>query len=512
VSTRVDKLLTEPDPETARSVYQEALASLKRDFPRRFRAQYDPWPNAEIRLARLDAKIEAAEASQLGEAVRQLLGATYRIVLSGDLRKARSELVVGAAGRAAPSLPRHIQLLDAAIAVRGELLASLLGTRKVYKLKGVRTLEGALDVELRRRAGQLVLQPAGGQESIALGLLRVSDLVPPGFIAGLSDEHKVGLAVWFLLTGAEEFAFLVEGSPWSQFVRDELAPLLRNLKRPEPGWLADRRLFESVRKAVKAREWAVARKSMTSLRARPGSFAADNDQELRSLGRAIEEGLAQADLQRSLQARVMGGGQLQVDARLAVALVYPDLSKVTFPEGLPPGWARDAGDAGVAFELDGVALGDARALSFASLCATGKPMSVRFEFSFSSDRGATRLFFLTMHEASLGLAALRDGRVVVFDVSKLREGKELRSRVQRALRFAEEHSGAWLVPGARHRLDIDVRPRGFGGKVVLTPRLDGRALPEVSIVRATGRVPAVVRLTALHSLQAYSLSVHGSGQ
>jgi len=512
VTLRVEQLLSNDDPREARSIYGELSGALERDFPRRFRVQHDPWPDADVRLGRLGAKLASAESAQRRVALGQLVGTTYRIVLSGDLGKARSELVVGAAGRQETALPKHIKLLDYAISVRSRLLGTLLGTKKLHRLKDVRTRLGALDVELRKRGSDFILQAAGRRKPIALGLLQVRDLVPPDFLIGLTAEHRAGLAVWYLLTGVDEVAFLTEGSPLSEFIRDQLAPALRQLKRPEPGWLADRQLLESVRKAVELAQWVEAEKALSSLRSRSKPFAADNDQELRRLERAIRSGTARSLLETELRSQVLEGGRLQVGAGLGVSLEYQDLGKVAFPGGLPSGWNREEDSGRLVFDDDHVALEEAKELAFASLCVTNKPMSVGFEFAVAADRGVTRLFFLTMHAATLGVAALRDGTLAIFEVDKLRAGKELRDRVQKALRSAERQPQVYLVPGARHRIDIDVWPRGLGGRVVLGVRVDGRQLPEVSIVRSTGRIPATVTLTTLHSLEAYSMVFQGAGR
>ena len=124
----------------------------------------------------------------------------------------------------------------------------------------------------------------------------------------------------------------------------------------------------------------------------------------------------------------------------------------------------------------------------------------------------TRFFFLTMHEATLGLAALHDGTVVVFEVDKLRAGKDVQAKIRKALGSAGQPALAHLVPGARHRLKVEVRPRGLGGKVLMHARLDGRKLPALSVVRSTGKVANTLVLTALQGMEVYSISCRGLGR
>jgi predicted Ser/Thr protein kinase len=512
VVARVDGLLAGGESDVARNVYEELSRDLEQSFPRRFRPEYDVWPDADIRLGRLDAKLGTAESGQRSKALRQVVSAAYRIVLSGNLRKARSELVVGAHGRQESALLTHIKLLDYVIAVRSKLLDALLGSTEARQLQNVRAVQGRLTVEIRRQSDDYVVRVAGRSEPIALGLLRVADLIPKEFFAKLSEQDKAGLAVWYLLTGTKEVAFLTEGGALAGFVRDEVTPLLDELEPLEPSWLAARQLLESIREAVVQSEWDGAGKSLASLRSGYTPFADANDEELRRLDRAIGIGLIRSKLDRELRPQVLAGGTLQVGNKFEVSLEYPDLSKVKFAAGLPAGWIGDDPNQRLVFGGDGAELDKAKPLVFQSLCLTAKPIAVALEFAFAAEAGVTRFFFLTMHEATLGLAALHDGTVVVFEVDKLRAGKDVQAKIRKALGSAGKQPVAHLVPGARHRLEVEVRPRGLGGKVLMHARLDGRKLPALSIVRSTGKVAKSVVLTALQGMEVYSISCRGLGR
>lgn len=518
VETAVEKILALGDARATRSTYTELKVDFEREFPRNFRDQHNPWPGADIRLRLLDKKIASAELVQLGEELRGVVRTTYLYVLTGELSKARRVLPYWNEGPKKLPLDKHIDLLECVIDLRSALLGSLLGTRKDIRLgKKVRTQKGHLTVELRRRPGEFVLEVPGQPKPIPLGLLRVHDLVdllPDSFVDGLSPNQKAGLAVWYLLTGTKDVAFLIEGGPWAGFVRDEAAPLLAGLEQPEPDWQKKQQLLDDIRQAVADRRWSRARELWESVRTRYPEFASAKVQVLRELDGTIRGGQAKTELEERLRPQLLDGGTLLVSDGLGVSVEYRDLSRVGFVGGLPKGWSHSEPSGRVVFEGEHVAIDDAKTLSFPSLCATDKPITVEFEFALTAEKSASRMFFLTIHQATLGLIVLRDGPVAVFGVDRLRPGKELKVLTQKALLSAEQARQVYLVPGARHHLEVKLRPARRGGKTVLmSVRIDKQKVPfELSVVRPTGRISDAVVLKAIEPLEAYRIAFQGTGR
>ncbi len=158
-----------------------------------------------------------------------------------------------------------------------------------------------------------------------------------------------------------------------------------------------------------------------------------------------------------------------------------------------------------------VELGSAARLSFDTLCTADKPLFVAFELSFAAEGSAPRLAFLTCHGATIGLGLLRDGTLALIPVyDHLRADKELRDQVQKSLKLATASSRVRLVPGARHRIELHVRPQGLGGRAVVEVRVDGRKLERLTVRRPSGKSASQVVVTALQSLKVHSVSVRGA--
>jgi hypothetical protein len=507
----VSETLQSGDPQAAMARLDALVDNLRRSFPERsFREAANPWRIASGRIERLRNQITLALQRSRATEWSKTLQHAYEIVLSGDLATAKTELQYRAKGLDPARAEPHLRLLDHALAVRRQLLTRLLRTAPKRRVKDIRMRGGGeVHVEVVRRGEGVSLQipdQTDRNSTIPLAMLRVRDLVAraPDFTAELDADLRAGLALWFLLSGDTDVATLLAGGTFGALFREELIPLSESLSPPEQARLESYQTLVKLRDAVAQHDWATAQALLASLREDP-QVAQTWEDELRDHARKIGTGIEEQDLHSRLRAAVLVGGEYKLLNR-ALTLTY-DLRKTGF-DPLPAGWQRDA-ERCIAYTERDARLGVAEALTFDSSCSIERALRVDLDLRLGVEAGAPRLFFLTLHGASVGLGLRGDGVVVGVPVARgLRATKELQEQIQKALRQSDDDP-AFIVPGALHRLTVEARPQG-GKVVVLTVSLDQREVFSGSVIRPSERDSGRVAVTALQPLTLQSLVVTGT--
>lgn len=504
------------------SLRQELRAS--HPGPQSFAAEVDPWPRLEGELRALERELRDArvmhERQRLAESLRRahLLmsgagDASDEVAWIAQLRvqepevealRARQIEWLGAAGSVLREAAEHLLAGRAArlwILPRGETQPS-----RPAAIEVVRSGERGFGFRAQRRDG-----PAEPMAVRDLPWRELLDEVRGGGAAaegGRALLRARGFAYWLFAQGNRAAAAELVDPADVGFLANEVGPLLpATVTAPDdPALVAMRRLQDG----YAARDLERVREALSELRDRHAASAVVRDNQ-RTLADVVawagQEGKAR-EVRAQIAARVPQGTGIEYSEARGLVLSYGPGRGLD--AALPAGWRRQ--DDELASPAAACSLAEALrgAIAVPAPVRDEDPSSLVVELRFTEPPADVRLVVLSLQGISAAVAVLRGEGVVATALATdgVERGDTLRRALQRPLEEALTRTRAHIVPGARHGLELRLKPNPERREVQVRILLDGVEVHE-DVLPRPGHRPQLASLASLEPVSASSVRVVG---
>jgi hypothetical protein len=132
---------------------------------------------------------------------------------------------------------------------------------------------------------------------------------------------------------------------------------------------------------------------------------------------------------------------------------------------------------------------------------------VSVDVSFPEEGETPRLVLMECHGAKIAIGALRDGSLAVVPIY---DGERRQQRdIQGALRGFDETTWMKVIPGARYRFELQVRPSTIR-QLSLTIKVEGREVVSGHPVRLPRNRAATLVLTPHHPMTLLRVETRGT--
>ncbi len=499
----LDGAEAERDPRRTMREFERLREELLELYPAtRFRSSSDPWPKVEAELRIYERKVrgavEALDELALDDLIRLVL---QGLLDGGEIRDAIVwvDLLDLVGERAVERRRRFRQWLDDASQAERQL------AERVHAAGGsVRTTRAVDGVD---EPATLVAAPASGGSPFRFetrtgfadarpAAIRWSDVVrATGTGGGLPDSARRGIAFLLALSGdlgraVAEYAAVDEADA-RRFTADvvDRIKLLRPRAKSEADALLDELLAAFRTKDVVRVQLALDRMSDTAIAER---FA--DDRRVREVAQWVQRERTRRSLDGRLR-QSFPGATVEVDEALGFVV---DLRGAALPVG--EGFVRSPN--GLRIAVDG-----APAWVFRIADEKRAFVSIELDVAFPDPSTGPRVVLLDAAGIGVVFGLLHDGSVVakVVPAEILGRPEALRRAMQKSIESTWLEPRAWVLPGIRQTLRVDVEPsRGRQHVVVKFARVV-LADETVSIDAPAG--PLAVRVQGTSSVEIARLGI-----
>lgn len=526
------------DPADLAARITEFRQSLLQDWPAssRFRPDRDPWREIDRMIGEVRQRTALAAAAAADERFEHRSDLAWRALCHGDTAAAQAifEDIVAPSESALARLAQHRRALADAAAVEARLLAVLVKSERVVKAFPRRGNGLAVDVRATAEGGQPTLLAQGLGESArpaAVSDFRFSDLLreierfegQP--FAGLPAEQVARGKLVFRLV-ADDFTGIdrLLRTANDAFLVEQIAPRIQRVRDTASEVIVDRAgVMQRVREALAKARQSLRLRELESAIVSFELRVKDNDRtelerrELRQAKTWLKLARRRADVQNDIAAEWASGADIQVDVDEAEREIAATLTVrgEQLMRGAFDGWELQNG------RLTFVT--GARPWSEVHLqrleCDTGLPVrssgrtrtALELDFVLPSPAVEPRFYIVQFRGIAIALVLTRDNAVhAAFLEGDPRRQEHAKKAFERAMRGVLDRVRAVAVPGAVHRLTIDVTASWGRTQATVSVRFEGRELMRGQR-RLDPESEALMVLYPRQELQVERLRVRGRG-